>query len=64
MRSACATGSSSSRWSLCILGLALYPQLILKRTDASVPGSRSKLATQVGAERVARPADGSGRRQP
>ena len=29
---------------LCILGLALYPQLILKRTDASVHQSVAEVA--------------------
>jgi NADH:ubiquinone oxidoreductase subunit 4 (subunit M) len=29
---------------LCIVGLALYPQLILKRTDASVQQAVAKVA--------------------
>ena len=36
MRSACRDGVVLAPLVLCILGLALYPQLILKRTDRSV----------------------------
>jgi NADH:ubiquinone oxidoreductase subunit 4 (subunit M) len=36
---------------LCIVGLAFYPQLILKRTDASVQRAVAKVAPE---ERLAR----------
>ena len=45
---------------LCILGLALYPQLILKRTDASVQAARSQRSSGAGSTRLeASPARGS-----
>ena len=56
MRSACATALVLAPLVLCILGLALYPQLILKRTAPTVAadggegdrrralGQRAKLA--------------------
>jgi NADH:ubiquinone oxidoreductase subunit 4 (subunit M) len=39
---------------LCILGLALYPQLILKRTDASVEASVSAVVKQPQLAKLAR----------
>ena len=48
---------------LCIIGLALYPQLILKRTDHSVQERISAVEEPVDATLAAEPANAAGTRQ-
>ena len=62
MRSACATALVLAPLVLCILGLALYPQLILQRTDADRRSRRSPRDRRRSAD-AKRPqaADGSAR---